>query len=259
MTTINRIKKERDFVQMDKGFLHNPKMSAKAKGVLAYILSLPDDWVLYKSELPKHFSDGKDSIRSSLEELERFGHLVIDTGARDEKGKLTHHNITVYEVSIHGGFSATDKPRRVNRNGQPATTKNDSTKNDKPSVVQQAESTASSKMEIYKEILGYLLDKSGRSFKPTAEKNKKVINGRLSDGYTVDDFKRVIDWKVYQWQGTSNEMYLRPETLFGNKFEGYLNDANKNIHLIPQQPTIEPLHHTTNTQKEDDKEWNFTL
>ena len=133
MTRINRVRKEKNFVQLDKGFLQNPKLSAKAKGVLAYILSLPDDWVLYKSELPNHFSDGKDSIRSALVELERFGHLVIEKNSRDEKGKLAHHNITVHEISIHGGLSATGKPLRVNRYGESATTNNDLTKNNKSS------------------------------------------------------------------------------------------------------------------------------
>lgn len=41
----------------------------------------------------------------------------------------------------------------------------------------------------------------------------------------MEDFKRVIDWKSSEWAGTEMEKYLRPETLFGTKFEGYLNAA----------------------------------
>lgn len=131
MSQINRIRKENNFVLMDNGFLRNPKLSAKAKGVLAYILSLPDDWVLYKSELPKHFTDGKDSLGKALAELEANGYLTQDKNARTEKGKMTHHNITVYEVPIHCGFPATEKPRRENRSGKPATTNIDLTKTEK--------------------------------------------------------------------------------------------------------------------------------
>jgi hypothetical protein len=40
---------------------------------------------------------------------------------------------------------------------------------------------------------------------------------------TVEDFKRVIDIKAAEWLGTENDQYLRPQTLFGTKFEGYLN------------------------------------
>lgn len=125
---INRIRKEHNFVQVDTGYLRNPGLSAKAKGVLTYILSLPDDWILYKSELPRHFTDGKDSIRAALKELEANGYLTQEE-KRDEKGRILHHNLTVYEVPIHGGFSATDKPQRVTRSGKPATTNNYLTNN----------------------------------------------------------------------------------------------------------------------------------
>lgn len=49
------------------------------------------------------------------------------------------------------------------------------------------------------------------------------MNARLNEGYTVEDFYTVIDKKYDEWQGTEREKYLRPETLFGNKFESYLN------------------------------------
>lgn len=131
MSQINRIRKENNFVLMDNGFLRNPNLSAKAKGVLAYMLSLPDDWVLYKSELTKHFTDGKDSLKKALAELEANGYLTQDKNARTETGKMTHHNITVYEVPIHCGKTAAVKPPRENRDGKPATTNIDLTKTDK--------------------------------------------------------------------------------------------------------------------------------
>jgi uncharacterized phage protein (TIGR02220 family) len=43
------------------------------------------------------------------------------------------------------------------------------------------------------------------------------------ESFTVDDCKKVIDAKKSEWEGTDYAKYLRPETLFGNKFEGYLN------------------------------------
>ena len=45
----------------------------------------------------------------------------------------------------------------------------------------------------------------------------------MNDGFTVDDFKAVIDKKAKEWKGTEMAQYLRPETLFGTKFESYLN------------------------------------
>lgn len=72
------------------------------------------------------------------------------------------------------------------------------------------------------EIVEYLNEKTGKNFRATAEKTQKHINARLREGYTVDDFKKVIENKVSEWKGTNMEQYLRPETLFGTKFESYL-------------------------------------
>ncbi|PKE18692.1 conserved phage C-terminal domain-containing protein [Macrococcoides caseolyticum] len=80
----------------------------------------------------------------------------------------------------------------------------------------------------YEQIINYLNDKAGKNFKHTTEANKRLINGRYKDGYTLEDFMKVIDNKVSQWKGTDSEMYLRPKTLFSpSNFEGYLNEVPK--------------------------------
>jgi uncharacterized phage protein (TIGR02220 family) len=79
------------------------------------------------------------------------------------------------------------------------------------------------KGEIYRVIVSYLNEKSGTNYRPTAQATQRHINARLSEGYTVDDFKVVIDKKCAEWKGGEMEKYLRPETLFGSKFESYLN------------------------------------
>lgn len=78
--------------------------------------------------------------------------------------------------------------------------------------------------EIYKSIVSYLNEKAGTRYKPTSAKTKSVINGRLAEGFKLEDFMVVIDKKCAEWLGDEKmEKYLRPETLFGTKFEGYLN------------------------------------
>jgi uncharacterized phage protein (TIGR02220 family) len=54
--------------------------------------------------------------------------------------------------------------------------------------------------------------------------NRKFITSRLNEGFTVDDFMRVIQVKSINWLGGKMEQFLRPETLFSNKFESYLNE-----------------------------------
>lgn len=80
------------------------------------------------------------------------------------------------------------------------------------------------KENVVKDIVEYLNNKLGTKYRASSEKTKKHINARLSEGFTFDDFKAVIDKKSLEW-GNDSKMacYLRPETLFGTKFESYLN------------------------------------
>ncbi len=77
---------------------------------------------------------------------------------------------------------------------------------------------------IYTLVINYLNEKANKNFKPTTKKTQSLINARIKEGFSLDDFKKVIDIKCSQWLGTEMEKYLRPETLFGTKFEGYLNE-----------------------------------
>jgi uncharacterized phage protein (TIGR02220 family)/predicted phage replisome organizer len=78
-------------------------------------------------------------------------------------------------------------------------------------------------IDIYKYIVEYLNEKTGTNYKYSSKKTQTCIHARLAEGFTQDDFKTVIDKKCAEWKGTEWEKYLRPETLFGTKFESYLN------------------------------------
>mgnify|MGYP001726081995 FL=1 len=74
------------------------------------------------------------------------------------------------------------------------------------------------------EIIEYLNFKTGSKFKPTTKPYVQAIRSRLKEGYTVNDFKTVIDKKCREWQGTKLEKYLTPKTLFApSHFDTYLN------------------------------------
>ena len=77
----------------------------------------------------------------------------------------------------------------------------------------------------YKEIIEYLNEKTGRQYKHSAKLNQRVIKARMNEGYTLEDFKTVIDKKSVEWNDdVKMKEYLRPETLFGTKFDRYLNE-----------------------------------
>src|SRR5690606_14552823 len=75
----------------------------------------------------------------------------------------------------------------------------------------------------YGEIIEYLNHRAGTRFRSTSAATQRLIKARWREGFTFDDFKPVIDNKVAAWKGTEMEQYLRPHTLFGTKFEAYLD------------------------------------
>ena len=79
----------------------------------------------------------------------------------------------------------------------------------------------------YGAVVDYLNSKAGTRYKHSSEDTRKHIRARVNDGYTLDDFKAVIDRKVEEWKGTEWEKFLRPSTLFGSKFESYLNQKEE--------------------------------
>ena len=89
--------------------------------------------------------------------------------------------------------------------------------------------------DVYKEIIKYLNEKTGSHFKPTSKSTQRLINGRLSENYTIEDFKYVIDVKTNEWKNnTKMSKYLTPDTLFNaSKFEKYRNQQ------MPKQPNVQ--------------------
>jgi len=78
---------------------------------------------------------------------------------------------------------------------------------------------------IAKKIIDHLNQKTGKNFSPTNKKTVAFIKARFNEGRTPDDFIHVIDVKCAKWLSDPKMIdFLRPETLFGNKFENYLNE-----------------------------------
>ena len=89
-----------NFVMLDKGFLENPELSWKAKGILAYLLSKPDNWKVIVKDLVNHATDGKSAVYSGLNELKGMGHYQKNP-VRDNDGKrISHWEGTISEVPM---------------------------------------------------------------------------------------------------------------------------------------------------------------
>jgi len=80
----------------------------------------------------------------------------------------------------------------------------------------------------YGDIVSFLNEKTGKSFKSTTSATQKFIKARWKEGFRLQDFKTVIENKASDWQRDPKMAeYLRPQTLFGEKFESYLNGQVK--------------------------------
>ena len=204
---------KRKWTTVDNAWVKDPTLSAKAKGVLLYILSLPDDWDLRIGELVTHFTDGIDGVRSAIKELSM--HRYIDGNQRrDETGKVTGWDYTIFENP--------DEPNMENPNME------------KPTLLNTKSVLSTNKTYVpsseVKEITAYLNKVTGRTgkkkFQDTNKQAGGLINARLVQ-FSVSDLKAVIDIKARKWLDTEWEIYLRPTTLFNpNKFGIYINEID---------------------------------
>lgn len=139
-----------------------------------------------------------------------------DGTAQNEQTNTRYYTETTTDKDIYSSASAEQSKSKIQKN---------SSINTEPS--------------IYKDVINYLNEKLGAKYKPNSAINKRLIDARAKEGYSLDDFKKVIDNKCATWaHDLKMSKYLRPQTLFGTKFESYLNEKVRNM---PQQADFNVL------------------
>ena len=110
--------KDNPYVMINKQGVQDPNLSWAAKGLLAYLLSLPDNWTIYAKELLKHTSSGETNTYTVIRELLRHGYM--EKIEYRYKGKILALNYTVFEVPVDVTKTDTSKPRivKVNDDGE---------------------------------------------------------------------------------------------------------------------------------------------
>jgi len=214
-TNIIKKVKRNNFTQIANDTLMDKSLSIRAKGMLCLLLSFPDDWVINSSHIASLSTDGKTSTRSAMKELEKQGYLEYKTKHKKD-GTLDGKIWIVYEsIDLNPNVRSTESqlPRqsvRVNI-GEVDTTNTKRDNNTKNTNTEDAN---------IKLIIDYLNHKTGKTFRSASK-----LLARFKEGFTVDDAKRVIDNKCSQWLNDDKmKGYLRPDTLFSEKFDGYLNE-----------------------------------
>lgn len=177
------------------------------------ITILPGQFITSRRNFAKECGKGisEQMIRSAWVVFQKQGFSTIKT--TKDYTLVTIENWGIYQDILK---KTTQEATQVKPNDNPSSTTNKNDNNVKNE----------NKDNIYNRVITRLNEKAFKNFKPTTAKTKTSIDARLREGFVEEDFYKVIDTKCNEWLN-NNEMnkFLRPETLFGNKFESYLNQS----------------------------------
>lgn len=222
MATFRTVKQDGDFVLVHKQFIYDPKLSARAKGILLYLLSRPNDWQIYTSEIQKHMTDGIKSVNSAVKELINAGYIKRAL-KRSEKGTFKGYEYLVYEIPTEMPFAENgqtenglaENGQTENRQGHTTNnnrTNNDLTNNDNTNndLNTSATDVTREQFEEWWQLYDKKLDKK-KAFSLFKSSLKKYEFETIMDG-TREYLKTITD-KQYQ---------KYPKTFLGQ--ESFLND-----------------------------------
>ena len=250
-----KLRCEKDFMAIHNNIFKDKTISLKAKGLLAFMMSLPPDWDYSLAGLAACNKDGLVSVRSALQELEDNFYVKL-TKVRNEKGQIVDMQYDVSDEPVFGNRieekpflenpkadnPKTEKPLSENR-----TQLNTKELNTKIDIVPEQEQEPIP----YAEIITYFNEVAGTHYLLRGKEIKKFIKARWNDGFRLEDFKTVLDKKAGQWKNDAKmSKYLRFETLFSNKFESYLNEV-----VAPRHNLMNP----SGSQYTDDEIKNLKL
>lgn len=159
----------------------------------------------------------------SMATIDRTLNSLVDKGLISRTSYVTKHGYRAVEYAAIGP-NHIDEPTAAET--RTADTDDPRTPADEPQpLLDEPQATAQPKEpDPTEEVVAYLNRRAGTNYKATTASTRKLIKARLKEGFTVDEFKTVIDKKCADWLNNRDmARYLRPETLFGPKFESYLN------------------------------------
>lgn len=161
------------------------------------------------------------AIRKATDELVKSGMLTVTL-----KGCPAQNYYTVNADVIANKLVEINELDMRNQRTSELKSTNDIINNTTMLPIKEKE-TQHNNLDKIKEIVAYLNEKANRSYRYHNTNTQKLITARLNEGFTVDDFKAVIDYKCKEWLNNKEmEQYLQPSTLFAlSHFENYLQNA----------------------------------
>lgn len=217
--------------------LKDKGLSLQAKGLLSVMLSLPDDWKYSIRGLASISKEGEKAIKSTLDELKEHGYLVVTKHAPEAGNRYISYEYDVFERPISTkpqvgqAYPSVGLVGEGVLDGDLLNTQEQKTNNKKDSM--SGKKSDAFERDL-KAIIDYFNERCGTRYTYRNQSVNKMIHARLSEGFTVDDFRTVIDTKASKW-GNDPKMrdYLRPTTLFSpTHFEAYLNETPQPKNLM---------------------------
>lgn len=231
--SVVRVIKNKDYTAMANYHLKEKEMSLKAIGLLSIMLSLPENWDYSVGGLSAIRKESRNTINEILKELEKFGYLNR-TRIRDEKGKIVEVEYTIYESPYlknqdmdNRDMENQDMDFKAQLNTNIINNLNNKELNNNKEIYKESWECDEYVKHLTKALIEYLNEKVNRAFKSNNPKTTSLVRARLRDGFKETDFINVIETKSEEWLDTEMEKYLRPDTLFGTKFENYVNQRRK--------------------------------
>lgn len=150
MPIIRIQKRENPYVQIDRAAIEDNRLSWKARGILAYLLSKPDDWSIHLFDIVNHGTEGRDSVQAAMQELRDLGYAKLET-VRSASGKVAGKEWIITEQPTNGfsgcRLSPTNGITDVGKNrqsGNPLYSNNNKSSNNKLTARNSQTATASS-------------------------------------------------------------------------------------------------------------------
>lgn len=208
-------KRHAQYTVIPKGIFCDSRLNLRDVGLLCFMLHLPDDWNFSVAGLcAMRGGDGRDAIRKSVRKLEECGYLQRSQARDTETGKMGEAIWYLYDVPM------TENPTSAKPMSETPTSVNPTQSNTKEPNTKKLNTK-----NIYRSIVDHLNKACGTAYRASSRKTQRMIDARMREGFTQEDFFRVIDVKAAAWKEDEKmSKYLRPETLFGSKFEAYLNE-----------------------------------
>lgn len=183
------------------------------------------EYLAYGKE-PERLKGSSDAIWTAIFPSLELSRKRSESGSKGGQKKQANQELATKqnEDLLASKTASKTEAKAVANNKANGVAKSKSNSNSKEDISSDISKKKGADLSTITEIVDYLNQAANTSFKPSSKNTQSLINARTREGFTIDDFKAVIDGRVKAWANDPKmSEYLRPQTLFGTKFESYLN------------------------------------